>query len=87
MMSTINPDRGPWAVALVGYRGWDRDMAIGDGITQALNALVSRHATKEEAEAAAKALNDSQPAVWPRAARVRGGWLVLLTSTKRSTDD
>jgi hypothetical protein len=52
-------------VAIVGYKGWRRDAAIGDGITGALNALVTRTATKEEAERLADELNADQPSIMP----------------------
>ncbi len=60
-----NVTSGKWAVAIVGYRGWMRDSAIGDGITSALNALVTRCETKKEAEILAAALNAEQPAILP----------------------
>jgi hypothetical protein len=56
---------GRYAVALIGTRGWNRDSAIGDGITSAHNALVSRHETRESAEAEARRLNEAQPHVMP----------------------
>lgn len=66
-MTTItqNLTTGRYAVALVGYRGWRRDSAIGDGITSATSALVTRCATKAEAAAIARDLNDAQPCVMP----------------------
>ena len=64
-MKTINQNvtSGKWAVAQVGWRGWRRDAAMGDGITSALNALLTRCETKEEAVALAAELNDEQPPV------------------------
>lgn len=60
-----NVTSGRYAVAIVGYRGWRRDAAIGDGITSALNALVTRCQTKAEALALAGELNAAQPAIMP----------------------
>lgn len=56
---------GRYAVALIGTQGWRRDGAIGDGITTAQHALVSRHSTRQAAEAEARRLNDAQPHVMP----------------------
>lgn len=66
-MSKINQNvtSGKWAVAMTGYKGWHRESAIGDGITAALNALVTRCETKAEAEAIAAELNAAQPSVMP----------------------
>jgi hypothetical protein len=66
-MTTIkqNVNSGKWAVAMVGYKGWRRDAAIGDGITSALSALVTRCDTKAEAEQIAAELNAAQPAILP----------------------
>ena len=66
-MTTIkqNVTSGKWAVAMVGYRGWMRDSAIGDGITSALNALLTRCETQQEAEELAASLNAEQPSVMP----------------------
>lgn len=50
-------NRGRWAVALVGYTGWRRTSAIGDGITRALTALVGRYQSQSEAVAEAARLN------------------------------
>ena len=50
---------------MVGYRGWRRDSAIGDGITAATSALYTRCATKNEATLLAKELNDALPSVIP----------------------
>lgn len=65
MATTIqqNLSTGRYAVALVGYRGWRRDSAIGDGITSATSALVTRCRTKAEAVRIAAELNESQPSV------------------------
>ena len=60
-----NLSNGRFAVACVGYRGWRRDSAIGDGITAATMALVTRCETMAEAEAIAQARNDAQPGVMP----------------------
>lgn len=60
-----NVTTGRYAVAMVGYRGWRRDSAIGDGITSALNALVARCATMAEAEEIAEAMNAEQPHAMP----------------------
>lgn len=67
MTTTIrqNVTSGKWAVAIVGYRGWMRDAAIGDGITSALNALITRCGTAAEAHELADALNAEQPAILP----------------------
>ena len=56
---------GRYAVALVGYKGWRRDSAIGDGITLALHALVTRCNTREQAEAIVAELNAPLPRVTP----------------------
>lgn len=66
-MATItqNVTSGRWAVAITGYRGWRRDAAIGDGITRATAALVTRCETKAEATELADALNGEQPAILP----------------------
>jgi len=58
-------DRGKWAVACVGMRGWCSDYAIGDGITSALAALRTRCQTQKEAEELAEKWNDAQPGVLP----------------------
>lgn len=60
-----NLGSGKWAVALVGWSGWCRQMAIGDGITRATIALVTRCETSDEAERIAAELNDAQPGVLP----------------------
>lgn len=60
-----NVTSGKWAVAMVGYRGWRRDSALGDGITSALNALLTRCETRQEAEELAASLNAEQPSVLP----------------------
>ena len=60
-----NITSGKWAVALVGYKGWRRDSAIGDGITSALNALVTRCETREQAEAIVSELAARLPAIMP----------------------
>lgn len=52
-----NVSSGHYAVALTGYRGWHRDSAIGDGITSATAALVTRCDSKAEAEAVAEEMN------------------------------
>lgn len=44
-----NVDAGTYAVAIVGYQAWRRDMAIGDGITSATSSLVTRCRTLKEA--------------------------------------
>lgn len=58
-------DSGKYAVAIVGFKGWRRDSAIGDGITSALSALVTRCATLVEAKSLAERLNNQQPRVRP----------------------
>lgn len=65
--ATLNQNltSGRWAVAIVGYREWRRESAIGDGITSALSALVTRCDSREEAEALAASLNAEQPAILP----------------------
>ena len=60
-----NVSSGRYAVALVGFRGWRRDSAIGDGITAATMALVTRTETQAEADRLAAELNDAQPGVLP----------------------
>ena len=60
-----NLSTGRYAVALVGYRGWGRDSAIGDGITAATMALVTRCETMAEAEDIAQTRNDAQPGIMP----------------------
>lgn len=66
-MTKINQNltSGKWAVAIVGYKGWCQSMAIGDGITSALNALITRCETKVEAVELAAALNAEQPSILP----------------------
>lgn len=58
-------DKGKWAVAVVGMRGWMTDYAIGDGITSATASLRTRCDTKEQAEKLAEEWNDAQPGVLP----------------------
>jgi len=58
-----NVTSGRWAVAMVGWSGWHRTAAIGDGITTARSALLTRCETQEEATSLAAALNAEQPAV------------------------
>lgn len=67
MTTTIkqNVTSGKHAVALVGYSGWRRESAIGDGVTKATMALVTRCGSKTDAARIAKALNDAQPGVLP----------------------
>lgn len=67
MTTTIrqNVTSGKWAVAITGWRGWRRDAAIGDGITSATAALVTRCETKAEAVELAAALNGEQPTILP----------------------
>lgn len=60
-----NLSSGKWAVAVVGLRGWMRESALGDGITNALNALVTRMGTRQEAEAVAAKLNSATMAILP----------------------
>lgn len=60
-----NLSSGRWAVACVGMRGWMQDMAIGDGITSALQSLFTRCETREEAEKLAEELNEAEPGVMP----------------------
>ena len=60
-----NLTNGPWAVAVVGYRGWRRDSAIGDGITSALSAVLTRCRDRREAEVLAASLNAEQPTILP----------------------
>ena len=66
-MTTIQQQlySGKYAVALVGYKGWRRDSAIGDGITSAQCALVTRCDTKEQAKAIVDDLTSRLPAVGP----------------------
>jgi hypothetical protein len=66
----INLGSGKYAIALVAYAGWDHDSAIGDGITSAMNALVTRVATRELADQLADALNDAQPVLRPGSSNV-----------------
>ena len=65
MTITQNVSSGKWAVAMVAWHGWMREDAIGDGITSALSALVTRCDTEDEAKTLAAALNDEQPTVMP----------------------
>lgn len=58
-------NRGSWAVAIVGSKQWGCDMAIGDGITSAMSALVTRCKTQQEAEDIAATANDLQPGLLP----------------------
>lgn len=60
-----NVSNGKYAVAMIGYRGYRREAAIGDGVTSATAALLTRCETMEEAEKIAAELNYSQPAVRP----------------------
>jgi hypothetical protein len=60
-----NVTSGRWAVAIVGMKGWCRDSAIGDGITRATKALVTRCQSKKEAEELAQKWNDAQPGIMP----------------------
>jgi hypothetical protein len=65
MKRTQNLSSGRYAVACVGSRQWMRESAIGDGITAATMALVTRCETHETAREIAQALNDAQPAILP----------------------
>ncbi len=60
-----NLSSGTWAVAIVGSKQWMSNAAIGDGITAATSAMVTRCATEEEAEAIADAANDLEPCCLP----------------------
>ncbi len=60
-----NVSQGNWAVAIVGYRGWMRDSAIGDGITTARSALITRVPTNEEADTIVARLTAALPSVLP----------------------
>lgn len=60
-----NITSGKWAVALVGYKGWRRDSAIGDGITSAQCALVTRCESRQHAEAIVAEMTAKLPAVLP----------------------
>ncbi len=60
-----NINSGRWAVAIVGSRQWMSSAGIGDGITSAAAALITRCATKAEAEAIADAANDLNPGLLP----------------------
>lgn len=70
-MNTITADMlrntasGRWAVAFDGIDQWRCSMAIGDGITKASMALVTRTETKAEAERIAERLRDMQPGLMP----------------------
>lgn len=61
----INTGSGKYAVAMTGYRGWQNNMAIGDGITSAQSALITRCETRAEAQKLAEELNDLQASVLP----------------------
>jgi|ERR1700753_3218564 len=61
----VNLSKGNWAVAVTGMKGWRNDFAIGDGITKALNALVTRTETESEARDLARLLNSAQPEIRP----------------------
>jgi len=60
-----NLSSGRWAVAIVGSEQWMSSAAIGDGITSATAALLTRCKTKAEAEAIAAAANDLEPGLLP----------------------
>lgn len=60
-----NITSGKWAVAIVGYKGWRRDSAIGDGITSAQCALVTRCESRQQAEAIVAEMTATLPAVLP----------------------
>ncbi len=62
---TQNITTGKWAVALVGYQGWRRDSAIGDGITSAQCALVTRCESRQQAEAIVAEMTATLPTVLP----------------------
>lgn len=58
-------NRGRWAVAIASSKQWRSSAAIGDGITSAAVALVTRCETRQDAEAIAAAANDLQPGLMP----------------------
>ena len=60
-----NLSSGRYAVACVGSRQWMSSAAIGDGVTSATSALVTRCKTRVEAERIAAELNASQPTLLP----------------------
>ena len=62
---TKNLDSGRFAVAIVGSRQWMSSAAIGDGITTATMALVTRCDSRAEAERIAGEENAKQPAILP----------------------
>jgi len=64
MIIKQNLTSGQWAVAMTGYRGWRRTSALGDGITSAHNALITRCESRAEAEQLAARLNDG-PSMMP----------------------
>ena len=64
-MMIQNITSGKWAVAIVGYKGWRRDSAIGDGITSAQCALVTRCESREQAEAIVAEMTAELPGVMP----------------------
>ncbi len=60
-----NLDSGRYAVAVVGIKEWMRSSAIGDGITSASAALLTRCDSKREVEEIAAVANDLQPGLMP----------------------
>ena len=60
--------RNEWALAVVGMRGWRTDGAIGDGITKASWALVSRHSTEHGARAEMSRREAAQTPILPGSA-------------------
>lgn len=61
----VNLTSGKFAIAITGRRGFRTDFAVGNGITESLNTLVTRCDSREVAEALCAALNESQPSVRP----------------------
>lgn len=52
-----NVSRGKYAVAQTGWRGWRNSALIGDGITLAINALLTRCDTMADANRIAAEMN------------------------------
>ena len=78
---TQNLSRGKYAVAIIGRVTWERDEAIGDGITTASMSLVTRCETLEQAKSLAAELNDLEPGVMPGSG---GAWVFEAVPYRRN---
>lgn len=67
----IELEKGKWAVACTGTRQWGGDASLGDGITLAHNALVTRTVTKAAAEEIVRRFKAAQPLLMPGSGNVR----------------